>query len=321
MTRLFRLRQPGIDYTESSIEWSADLKAAVITHLMDQPWRLYPASQPERARARLAELLGVDIDRIRFTSGADGAVDAAVRRASPAASLWIPAPAYPGYRRAASRHRSNAREYGARLTVEEISVLVGPGPAHVILTWPGNPIGTISAPQPTPSKSTSWTIDATYLSIFSAEFASLISRGEDAYDVIFSCSKVEGLAGVRLGGVILASKDESYGSDEFSFPLNTLQLAAAEVLLSPVWRDRITSRQNELRHQHARLAAALSGLGWTPMPSAAVSFVTVGDPIRRLRSEELEIYHLLHAKRFVDERLLRVTTCDHNIDSFESLLR
>lgn len=321
MTRLFRLRQSGVDYTESSIEWSADLKAAVIAHLMGQPWRLYPASQPELARARLADLLGVDSDRIRFTSGAEGVVDAVVRRASRTASLWIPTPAYPGYRRAAARHRARAHEYGARLAIEEISLLAHPGPAHVILTWPGNPVGAASAPHPVPSTSVSWTIDATYLSVFSAEFGALVSRGEDAYDVIFSCSKVEGLAGVRLGGVVLASKDDSRLADEPPFPLNTLQLAAAEVLLSPTWRDRITARHDRVRHQHACLSAALDTLGWHAVPSSAVSFITVSDPFTRLRSDQREVYRSLHARRFIDEHLLRVTTCDHNIASLETLRR
>ncbi|HXH36768.1 MAG TPA: hypothetical protein VNJ54_20500 [Plantibacter sp.] len=165
----------------------------------------------------------------------------------------------------------------------------------------------------------SWTIDATYLSVLSAEFGALVSRGENAYDVIFSCSKLEGLAGVRLGGVILASRDDSYVADECPFPLNTLQLAAAEVLLSPTWRDRITARHDQVRRQHARLSAALNTLGWHAVTSPAASFITVNDPITRLHSDELEVYQSLHAKRFIDEHLLRVTTCDHNIVSLETV--
>ncbi|SMQ73943.1 Histidinol-phosphate/aromatic aminotransferase or cobyric acid decarboxylase [Plantibacter sp. VKM Ac-1784] len=319
MTRLFRPRRPGVDYTESSVEWPVDFKEAVLKQAMDQPWRLYPVSQPDRARSRMAELLGIDVERIRFTSGADGAVDLVTRFLPAASSLYIPSPAYPGYRLAAARNRCATHEYQAVLDVERIRTLVDVRPAHVILTWPGNPIGMDSLPVPLASDQVSWTVDATYLSIFSNEFSALVARSESQYNVIFSCSKTEGLAGVRLGGIVLATHDPGYTAEESPFALNTLQLAAAEVLLSPAWRGRAIARHDHMRREHARLTDALTTLGWVSVPSSALSFITVLDPTDSWGIADRQTYAALHAKRFADDGFLRITSCDHNITHLSSV--
>jgi len=309
----------GVDHTESSIEWPAAVKAAVLADLAEQPWRLYPHPQPEPARAELAELLNIDPGRIRFTSGADAAVDDLVRIAARTRSLWLPTPAYPGYLRAAARHRAAVHHYPAELTAQQVLPRTGTVLAHVIMTWPGNPIGATSPPAPPPSDTVAWTIDATYVSVFSAEFAALVSGGTDTYDVIFSCSKVEGLAGVRLGGTILATPSNDTPADAPGFPLNALQLATANVLLSPRWRTQIFARHEQIRKQHAALTAVLEQLQWAPTHSPATSFITVQDPIHNLNSADMDTYTSLHAKRFPTDGLLRITTCQHNLDALAEL--
>lgn len=302
---LHRTVPPGVDFTESDQEWDEAFKTSILRMTAEQQWRLYPQAQPPMAARAIASALGISRHRITFQPGADAAVDDAVRRARrDGRTVYIPAPAYPGYRRACEHHGAHFRTYDARLDPADIASSVT-GRAHVILCWPGNPVGPLRWTTPPARPDITWTIDATYLPVFSNSFKALLIESERRFDVIFSFSKTYGLAGVRLGGSIAAS--ESTG-EQMPFRLDFLQLATAEIITSEELRPRLDQRSERTAAQCRSIREAIRRHGHAVHVSQARAFTTIASGRRFL-----DRYPDLHAKWFVQDDLLRVTTCLSNL--------
>lgn len=298
---LRRQLPPGVDYTESSIEWDATFKRRVLDEVHAQHWRLYPQPQPQLARVQLGQQLKIDPDRIVFTRGADAAIDEAIRIARhQGRRIHIPAPSYPGYDRAAYRHRAQILRYPATLDAEEILERVADDHALAILTWPGNPIGLDLPPVIRPASRLRWLVDATYLSPGSARFAALVSDAGQHADIVFSFSKTYGLASARLGGTI--HTEPQLLSERDGFHLDIFQLATANAITSPDTAPLLETRDSNTAAQQVLLRQALHD--HQVLYTAATSFVTIDGTAPVLD---------LHARTFKQAALTRIATCPHNI--------
>ncbi|KQM15280.1 hypothetical protein ASF83_04655 [Plantibacter sp. Leaf171] len=306
---LHRTVPAGVDFTESFAEWDEDFKTAVVDIVRQQQWRFYPQTQPAAARERLADHFGIDPERITFTRGADAAIDDVIRHAAATHQiLHTPNPAYPGYDRAAQKHQPEHIHYDADSTTAALSAATRGQPATVIMTWPGNPTGTAAFVPPDFRPGRRWVLDATYLPLFSDTFARLIHSSVDRYDVIFSCSKTYGLAGIRLGGIIHDSPPTRFTSPA-AFELDYLQLATADIITRPEVRRQLQERDAATRALQIQIIDALRSRGREVVYTAAASFIT----ITATTPPHVE----LHAKHFRDAHLTRVTTCPHNLEALK----
>lgn len=301
---LRRVPPEGIDYVESSLEWENAFKQRILDDVHAQQWRLYPAPQPELARRRLGEHLGIDPTRIIFSSGADSAIDDAIRIAAhQGRHLFIPTPSYPGYDRSAYRHRARATHYPATLHPSSLSEQIGSQCALAIVTWPGNPLGLDSSPTLKPTDRVRWLIDATFLPPHSNHFAALLTANGDHSDIVFSFSKTAGIAGIRLGGTIHPEPTTQNHYDN-GFPLDYLQLATANAITAAEALPQLHTRSLQMAAQQSRLLGLLHPLRAIRY-STATAFITIdGEPPNPD----------LHAKHFRDAGISRITTCAHNVD-------
>lgn len=301
---LRRVHPEGIDYVESSLEWEHAFKQRILDEVQAQHWRLYPAPQPELARERLGEYLGIDPARITFSSGADSAIDDAIRVAAHQGRyLLTPAPSYPGYDRSAYRHRARTAHYSATLLPSALLEQIGGQSVLAIVTWPGNPIGLNNQPTLQPAARVRWLVDATFLPPHSNQFAALLSANGDHSDIVFSFSKTAGIAGIRLGGTIHPEPATQSHYDN-GFPLNYLQLATANAITAAETLPHLHARELKMAAQQSRLLELLHP-SRAIRYSASTAFITVdGEP----HSPEL------HAKHFPNAGISRITTCAHNLD-------
>lgn len=307
---LHRTVPAGVDFTEAFAEWDEHFKTAVLDIVREQQWRLYPQPQPAAARRRLADHLGIDPERITFTGGADAAIDDVIRHAAATCqTLHTPSPAYPGYDRAAQRHQPEHTHYDADSTTPTLSAMTRDHPATVIVTWPGNPTGTATFVPPDIHPGRRWILDATYLPLFSDTFARLIHSSHGRYDVVFSCSKTYGLAGIRLGGIIHAAPPTRTIAPP-AFELDYLQLATADVITSHELRPQLHERDVDTRALQAHIIDALRAHGREVVYTAAASFTTITAPNPPTAD--------LHAKHFPGAHLTRITTCPHNLATLSS---
>ena len=309
---LSRALPAGVDLTESSIEPSRRLKAEILSEVSDQSWRLYPARQPTQAVTRLATLWGVDEAFVRISSGADDAVNiltqSAVQRDQ---TVVFPGPSYPGYKRAVSRQKASFLTYPAQANLDEVVHSLDPvRGALIFFTYPGNPFGSVVPNLLKPAASKRVVVDSTYLNPFSEVFRELVhSAVALKISVIFSLSKLGGLAGLRLGGIVHASSEEAAEYDQLtpSFPLDYVQLSAWEIISRPHNVKEVVERemkQIDLRNELVGLIARQGVPYWEPV---AASFVTVRFTSKLDLATFLRRYPDLPGKRFATENCFRIT--------------
>ena len=206
-------------------------------------------------REAIAEYAGVETENVVLGAGADDLILLVARAfAGPGDTVAIPpSPTYPLFRVA-------AQLAGAEVGDE--------APALTFACRPGNPTGAL---EPLPS-ARPLVVDEAYFEY--ADDPGAVGLIDDGVIVLRTFSKIFALAGGRIG-YALASRDVAaeLNARQAPDPVSSLSVALAlAALVSPPDPAPVIEERE-------RLAAALRGLGFAPLPSRAnFVYVPVADP-------------------------------------------
>jgi histidinol-phosphate/aromatic aminotransferase/cobyric acid decarboxylase-like protein/imidazoleglycerol phosphate dehydratase HisB len=206
-------------------------------------------------REAIAEYAGVEPENVVLGAGADDLILLVARAfAGPGDTVAIPsAPTYPLFRVA-------AQLAGAEVGHED--------PALTFACRPGNPTGALA---PLPS-ARPLVVDEAYFEY--ADDPGAVGLIDDGVIVLRTFSKIFALAGARIG-YALASRDAAaeLNARQAPDPVSSLSVALAlAALASPPDPAPVIAERE-------RLAEALRGLGFVPLPSRAnFVYVPVADP-------------------------------------------
>lgn len=241
----------------------------------------YPDRDGTALRSLLARQLGVAAEEIVLGNGSCELIDNVARACLDADSeILIPEPSFPAYRSAAKRAGARVVPVpmpGGRYRVEEIIARLTPATRLVVIASPHNPTGSLfprrdlerlQAALP----ASAWLLmDEAYRDYAPQsqlpDLLPAIRRGEAAI-VLRSLSKVQGLAGLRIGyGIAPAAMAAKLSGMTQQYNTSSLaQIAAAAALEDEAHRDG--SLANNARGL-AELEAGMAALGVEYLPSAA----------------------------------------------------
>ena len=249
----------------------------------------YPELEAGALRAALAQRLALPASHIVIGNGACELIDLAMRScASAGGEVLIPDPAFPAYRSAAARAGARVVSVplaGADYRVEAFLERLTPATRLVVVASPHNPTGTLMAPADWARlrdalPDGAWLLlDEAYRD-YAAE-ADLIDARADVRRgarviVLRSLSKVEGLAGLRVGyGFAPEAMAQRLAALCPHYHVGTLAQVAAVAALADE-RHRADSVAANAR-ERAALMAGLAHLGAEFVPSAA-NFVLLRAP-------------------------------------------
>jgi histidinol-phosphate aminotransferase len=228
----------------------------------------YPEPQPARLRRRMADLYGVDAERLWVTRGSDDAIDLLIRAFCEAGqdSVAVVEPTFSAYRQFAQVQ--GAKVIAARLSDDFafdasaiIDTLQEQRPKLLFLCTPNNPTGTPVSPDAVLAIAAA--LPATLIIADEAygEFSeqpSLARKADGNLVVLRTLSKAYGLAGARIG-CLMGAPDivelVSRVSPPYPLPAPSIE-AALDVLGAermPIHRQRIAS----ILADRSRLASKL----------------------------------------------------------------
>jgi histidinol-phosphate aminotransferase len=241
--------------------------------------RRYPdvATQIGAVERAWAEHLDVDAERVVLTTGGDGAIDLYFACfGEPGARCVVATPTFEPIVLAAARARMELVEldgFARRYPLADVAALLQRPQDRLVLVSPSNPTGlaldgrtlrelcTLTAGRPT-------LIDLAY-SEFAREDLAPIALCEPGACVLFSLSKAWGLAGLRVGCLVVPSELAStVRAARPVYPVATPSLAIAQRALEnfgelPLQNARRTAPMRE------RVVRLLLRAGLEPLPSEA----------------------------------------------------
>ena len=249
----------------------------------------YPELEAGALRDALAQRLDLPASRIVLGNGACELIDLTMRScAAGGGEVLIPDPAFPAYRSAASRACARVVPVplaGAEYRVEAFLERITPATRLVVVASPHNPTGTLMAPADW-ARLRDALPDGAWLLLDEAyrDYAPAPALIDAAADVrrgarvigLRSLSKVEGLAGLRVGyGFAPEPMAQRLAALCPQYHVGTLAQVAAVAALADE-RHRADSVAANAR-ERAVLAAGLARLGVEFVPSAA-NFVLLRAP-------------------------------------------
>jgi histidinol-phosphate aminotransferase/imidazoleglycerol-phosphate dehydratase/histidinol-phosphatase len=228
----------------------------------------YPEPQPARLRFRMADLYGVEAERLWVTRGSDDAIDLLIRAFCEAGgdSVAIVEPTFSAYRQ--FTQVQGAKVIAARLSDDFafdpatiIEALRPQRPKLLFLCTPNNPTGTPVSPDAVRSIAEALADTIVVADEAYGEFSDQPSLAQSANGnlvVLRTLSKAYGLAGARIGCLIGAPDIvELVARVSPPYPLPAPSIEAALDVLGaermPVHRQRIAS----ILADRARLASTL----------------------------------------------------------------
>jgi len=239
-------KTPGetkLNHNEAPDDLDADLKAEILSRLVQLPWHRYVDPDGTGLRQALAAATGHHVAGVAVGHGANDLIARLMFALMPGTAVVLVEPDYYVHGRAALLAgqrpvRVPLRREGAAyvLDVEGILAAAGRGPALLILSNPNNPTGSrfadaaidrLLAQFPGPI-----VLDEAY-----AEFAGHTRQADLAAPanlaILRTLSKAYALAGVRLG-YLLGSAEVVAQLDKLQppYPISVLQTVAAQVVLS-----------------------------------------------------------------------------------------
>lgn len=249
----------------------------------------YPPADTQPLRAALARRLGLDAGQILVGNGACDLIDLALRAlVGPGGEVLIPDPAFPAYRSAAARVGAQVVTVplaGGEHDVEAYLARLSPATRLVVVASPHNPSGTLMAPadwaclRDAMPAGASLLLDEAYRDY--AEGLPLIDAAADVRAgapvlALRSLSKVEGLAGLRVGyGFAPAGLARRLAVLCPQYHVGSLAQVAALAALEDEAHRRESLAANA--RERDRLMAGLARLGIDFVPSAA-NFVLLRGP-------------------------------------------
>ncbi|BAL26689.1 aminotransferase class I/II-fold pyridoxal phosphate-dependent enzyme [Azoarcus sp. KH32C] len=263
----------------------------------------YPASDASELRGALADRLDLPSGQILVGNGACDLIDLAMRALVGAGGeVLIPDPAFPAYRSAARRVGAEIVTVplaGSEYSIEAYLARLSPATRLVVVASPHNPTGTLMSPE-------AWArlrdalpagavllLDEAYRDYVAGQplidAAADVRRGASVL-ALRSLSKVEGLAGLRIGyGFAPEALVQRLGGLCPQYHVGSLAQAAALAALADEEhrRDSIATnaREREL------LMTGLARLGVEFVPSAA-NFVLLRGPrdaVARLAARSIAV--------------------------------
>jgi histidinol-phosphate aminotransferase len=255
----------------------------------------YPDRTCARLKSALAARLGVGPQQIAIGNGSCEVLDLAVRSLiAPGERVVLGNPGFPAYRGAVRRAGAQAVLVPARDYRDDLDAMLAQVDAAtrlVVLGNPGNPTGTvidgarlIGFLRRLPPGVT-LLLDEAYRDFVEAlDYPDAVELQRDGWPVVAlrSFSKVEGLAGLRVGYAVAApSFIARLDAEHQQFNTNSLAQAAARAALGDRAHVRATVELN--RRGRLELVAGLRARGLDPVPSQAnFVLVPVGEGAARL---------------------------------------
>lgn len=234
----------------------------------------YPDAYSETLRDELANYAGVETTNVVVGAGSDNVLDAAIRAfGEPGDVLAYASPSFqmvPVFARV-NALRVNAVPFTAAGDIDVDALLAGE-PAVVYLCSPNNPTGML-IPRGTIERVVERApglvvVDEAYFEFSGSTAVDLLSRSPRLL-VVRTLSKAWGLAGLRIGygighGALIKEIEISRGP--YTVALPSERAAAAALHADRRWMADKAAAAVESRE---RLAQALAGRGWAPLPSAS----------------------------------------------------
>lgn len=245
-------KTPGetkLNHNEAPEDLDGDLKAEILSRLVQLPWHRYADPDGAGVRQALAAVTGHPVAGVAVGHGANDLIARLMFALSPGTAVVLVEPDYYVHGRSAqlAGHRPlrvALRREGAAyaLDVEGILAAAGRGPALLVLSNPNNPTGSLFDDAAIDRLLAEFpgaiVLDEAY-----AEFAGHTRQADLAAHsnlaILRTLSKAYALAGVRLG-YLLGSAEVVAQLDKLQppYPISVLQTVAAEVALSHGVRAR-----------------------------------------------------------------------------------
>src|SRR5487761_2657868 len=274
----------AVDLSDNTNLWgSPPMAIDAVRALASSALTRYPSIPPVALYAKLSAYAGVTPDMIVAGCGSDDLIDCAMRAfTEPGETMALAAPTFsmvPTFA-AINGLRTYAVPYRADLDLD-VDALLAQKPRVIYLCSPNNPAGS-ALPIPTVERIVSEApgvvvLDEAYGEFTAAPGFALAARSERLV-VIRTLSKAFGLAGLRIGYAVLSPPlARALETVRGPYKLNAAAAAAASAVLAHElsW---VRERAAEAVTSRIRLAAALTSLGLSPLPSDA-NFLCV--PCRR----------------------------------------
>ncbi|MEP6511636.1 MAG: histidinol-phosphate transaminase [Dokdonella sp.] len=233
----------------------------------------YPSPQPEALRARLAQIHGVDTQRLWLGRGSDEAIDLLLRAFCRAGrdNVVAPTPTFGMYRVGAQLQGAQFRTLALSadddfaLDPDKLLALVDADTKLVIVCSPNNPTGTLYHGDAIDRLAGSLAeralllVDEAYIEFADVASASELIDRHANLAVLRTLSKAHALAGARIGALIAREEIiDLVGRIAAPYPLPTPSVAAALAALSPESLIQTQARIVTLVAERERVVRALA---------------------------------------------------------------
>ncbi|MCS4277841.1 histidinol-phosphate/aromatic aminotransferase/cobyric acid decarboxylase-like protein [Mycetocola sp. BIGb0189] len=315
----------NIDRAESPFDLPRAFRKRVLNRTLRAAWNSYPAGITANTLTGFAKLWQVPPAVLRFSASATAAIDNLVVYARQRGmTLWYPDLSYPGFDTAVRRHGVHHVRYPPELRPWQFQRQVSDAPRLILINYPGNPIGPDRPPPPfrlppEPHPHDEYIVDFSAADPFGNSFTRYVQEAQaTTTTIVFSLSKVPGLAGARLGGTLFptVSAANRHAEIPMQHELDVFQIAVLAELAtasgSRVARraaQRICTLQDRITH-------ALSLRGFTIVNSTAPTFTTV---LMRPDDNIDVLGDRIGGKVFASHGLLRIPTTQESLAALRHL--
>ncbi|PSQ76081.1 MAG: histidinol-phosphate transaminase [Bacteroidetes bacterium QH_8_67_23] len=278
-----------LNQNESPYDLPPALKADLAERLREIPFNRYPAEQPERLRARLAERLDLDPDGVLIGNGSNELTyTMGLTLIEAGDAVVLPRPMFSLYAKVARMSGAELTEVPPREdlrfdTEGLIAAIEREDPALVIVTSPNNPTGRAlplgEIRRLVEAAPGFVVVDEAYVEFGDEESARTLMEEHPGVIVVRTFSKAYGLAGVRLG--FLAMRP-ALGRElmKARLPFMTSRLSeeiALAILDHPGLMDE---RIEQLRRSTAQLRAGLEATDGVEVVPSQSNFMLFKPPVR-----------------------------------------
>ena len=299
----------------------------------DAPLNRYPDPQPERLRAQLAALYGVDGEQLLIGRGSDEAIDLLVRAFCRAGrdAILIQPPTFGMYAVCAavqgaavrtvplSREAGFVPDFGAVLAAMDATVKL------VFVCAPNNPTGDMPSRQAMLALAVALrgrallVVDEAYIEFADSSILAADVAAHENLVVLRTLSKVHALAAARIGCLIAAPEIVALLRRIMPpYPLPTPCVEAAEDALSPVALHRTRARVAWVRSERERVRGLLANIAGVRevLPSQAnfltVRFDDAEARYRQLRARGIVVRDVRRYPRIADALRITIGNADEN---------
>jgi histidinol-phosphate aminotransferase len=281
-----------LDSNENPLPASPAVRDA-LARLHDEVFR-YPDREELRLRAVIGEAIDVAPDRLAFSAGSEDLTAMVLRIVlRPGDRLLTACPAFILYEICAAMAGADLVRIPFHdnwsFPVDGLRAELGERPRVLVVNSPSNPTGVALSPDGFAAmlaevdEETLVILDEAYVEYVTDDrrgpLLPLLRTHRGPWVVLRTFSKIYGLAGLRLGYGIFSDRHlaEAVYKIRSPFNVNAAALAAAEAAYGD--RAHVKRTRSTMARERARVAAALTGLGWPPAPSVAnFLFVDCGRP-------------------------------------------